>query len=88
MNDFMVTSGSVDFALRSLRSAVDCIVTIALPVGNTRCSESLLQLGKRFARHGVSSEYCRRAGARAVPSGAIESIGATDARGAVESHSE
>ncbi|NTZ09735.1 hypothetical protein FCJ60_29330 [Burkholderia metallica] len=59
MNDFMVTSGSVDFALRSWRSAVDCIVTIALPVGNTRCSESLLQLGKRFARHAISSEDCR-----------------------------
>ncbi|HHL4083746.1 MULTISPECIES: hypothetical protein [unclassified Burkholderia] len=59
MNDFMVTSGSVDFALRSLRSAVDCIVTIALPVGNTHCSESLLQLGKRFAQRAISSDDCR-----------------------------
>ncbi|RQU62791.1 hypothetical protein DF141_34655 [Burkholderia cenocepacia] len=59
MNDFMVTSGSVDFALRSLRSAVDCIVTSAFPVGNTRWSESLLQLGKRFARYAISSEDCR-----------------------------
>ncbi|NTX28512.1 hypothetical protein HT746_15475 [Burkholderia pyrrocinia] len=49
MNDFMMTSGFVDFALRLLRSAVDCIVAIALPVGNTRSSESLLQLGKRSA---------------------------------------
>ncbi|OXI29152.1 hypothetical protein CFB89_28915 [Burkholderia sp. AU16741] len=63
MNDFMVTSGSVDFALRSLRSAIDCIVTIAFPVGNTRCSESLLQLGKRFARPAISSDDFRCAGA-------------------------
>ncbi|MBK1825287.1 MULTISPECIES: hypothetical protein [Burkholderia] len=58
MNDFMVTSGSVDFALRMLRSAGDCIVTIALPAGNTRCGESLLQRSKRFARHAISSEDC------------------------------
>ncbi|WP_080747841.1 MULTISPECIES: hypothetical protein [Burkholderia cepacia complex] len=79
MNDFMVTSGSVDFALRSWRSAVDCIVTIALPVGNMRCSESLLQLGKRFARHAISSEDCGRAGAGAWPARATGPIGAAPA---------
>ncbi|KAG8149933.1 hypothetical protein BFF94_030275 [Burkholderia catarinensis] len=57
----MMTSGSVDFALRLLRSAVDCIVTIALPVGNTCCSESLLQLGKRSAWQAFLSDDCGRA---------------------------
>ncbi|WP_081074610.1 hypothetical protein [Burkholderia cepacia] len=60
MNDFMMTSGFIDFALCLLRSAVDCIVAIALPVGNTRSSESLLQLGKRSAQTSIWSDDCGR----------------------------
>ncbi|WP_310722074.1 hypothetical protein [Burkholderia pseudomultivorans] len=60
MNDFMVTSGFVDCSLRSWRSAVDCIVAIALPVGNTHSSESLLQLGKHSRGH----RFVRRFGAK------------------------
>ncbi|MBN3781454.1 hypothetical protein G3O06_28500 [Burkholderia sp. Ac-20345] len=80
MNDFMMTSGFIDFALRLLRSAVDCIVAITLPVGNTRSSESLLQLGKRSGLAGISSDDCgavrRSAGAAdGASSGAMSSIG-------------
>ncbi|WP_423396546.1 hypothetical protein [Burkholderia sp. LMG 21824] len=80
MNDFMMTSGFIDFALRLLRSAVDCIVAITLPVGNTRSSESLLQLGKRSGVAGVLSddgEAVRRVigTAERAASGAMSSIG-------------
>ncbi|MDS0857140.1 hypothetical protein NUV25_05430 [Burkholderia pseudomultivorans] len=57
MNDFMVTSGFVDCSLRSWRSAVDCIVAIALPVGNTHSSESLLQLGKHSRGRGFVGRF-------------------------------